>query len=52
VPGPDDRPRSGMVTNLGMNRFRLAAPGDQQGNVVEVVEANPDKLIIRVLPQD
>jgi hypothetical protein len=52
VPGPDDRPRSGMVTNLGMNRFRLAAPGDPQGNVVEVVEANPDKLIIRVLPQD
>lgn len=49
VPGPDDRPRSGSVTALGMNRFRLAAPGDPRGSVVEVVEANPNKLTLRVL---
>lgn len=52
VPGPDDRPRSGSVTALGMNRFRLAAPTNSRGSVVEVVEVNPDKLTIRVLAND
>jgi hypothetical protein len=49
VPGPDDRPRSVSASALGMNRFRLAAPGDPQGSVIEVVEISSDKLILRVL---
>jgi hypothetical protein len=46
MPGPDDRQMqsSGVLTPLGMNRFRI---GDAQ--VLEVVESGPDVLKVRMV---
>ena len=50
MPGPDDRQRlsSSALTPLGMNRFRVDG-GEAPGQVIEIVEARPDLLKVRLV---
>ncbi|MEC5160774.1 MULTISPECIES: hypothetical protein [unclassified Janthinobacterium] len=50
VPGPDDRRvlTDAGLTPLGMNRFRLEG-GIMPGKVIEIVEAQPDRLKVKYL---
>lgn len=46
TPGPDDRQMqsSGVLTTIGMNRFRIGG-----ARVLEVVESAPDVLKVRIV---
>jgi hypothetical protein len=52
APGPDDRYQTGVktVTQLGTNRYRLAAAIGAATQVVEVVEQTPQLLKLRFAP--
>ncbi|MES2739441.1 MAG: hypothetical protein V4754_00600 [Pseudomonadota bacterium] len=51
VSGADDRPRvrPGRWSAMGRNRYAYAAEGAAPERVIEIVEASPELLILRLL---
>jgi hypothetical protein len=48
TPGPDDRQSRTGLTSLGMNRYRIDG-GQTQGQIIEIIEAEPGLIKIRML---